>query len=102
MAGRIYDKQHWKRLRAQQLRREPLCAMCFERGITRPAVDVDHIVPLADGGEPWSFDNLRSLCHEDHARVTRAAQAGRDVVLSGCGADGYPLDPRAWWHRKKE
>ncbi|MCC6611174.1 MAG: HNH endonuclease [Burkholderiales bacterium] len=94
--GRIYDKQQWKRLRRQQLRREPLCRMCLDRGITMPAVDVDHIIPIADGGEPWALENLRSLCHDDHSRVTRASQTGREIMVKGCDARGYPIDPKAW------
>lgn len=100
MAGRVYDKRAWKRIRAQQLRREPLCAMCMERGVAKPAVDVDHVVPLADGGEPFAFENMRSLCHEDHARVTAAARLGRDVVMRGCDAAGHPLDAAHWWNAK--
>jgi len=101
MAGRTYDLRAWKRVRALQLRREPLCRMCLaEDHRTVPAVDVDHIKPIADGGEPLDPTNLRSLCHSHHARVTHAAQHGREPAPKGCTADGMPRDRNHWWHAK--
>lgn len=97
--GRLYKRQHWLRFRAEQLRQAPMCAMCLQLGQTVIATDVDHIKPLADGGEPYDFENVRSLCHSCHSRVTHAAQLGREVTIKGCDASGYPLDPRAWWSR---
>lgn len=71
-SGRMYDRIKWQRTRRAQLQREPLCAVCFEL-----ATDVDHIVPLEDGGEPWAPRNLQSLCHACHARKSRGEQMAR-------------------------
>jgi 5-methylcytosine-specific restriction enzyme A len=98
--GRLYDRRRWRRVRLAQLRAEPLCRLCRERGRAEPAVDVDHIKALADGGEPFDFDNLRSLCHACHSRVTRAWRTGGEPPVKGCTADGFPLNPRHWWHGK--
>jgi len=58
--------------RERQLATEPYCRDCRELdGIERPAAEVDHIVPLADGGTN-DDDNLRSLCRPCHAARTRA------------------------------
>lgn len=56
------------------LRREPLCRECWVHGRVTEATQVDHIVPLAEGGtnDP---DNLQSLCHSCHSRKTAKAQA---------------------------
>ena len=97
--SRLYDLRTWRRLRVQQLRQHPLCVLCMKRGLAVPAQDVDHIKPLADGGEPFDHANLRSLCHPCHSLVTRAAQAGRDVVIRGCDANGMPIDGAHWWNR---
>lgn len=99
---RIYNTTTWRRFRAQQLRREPLCVMCLERGITKPGKDVDHILPLKEGGQPFDFANVRSLCHEDHSRVTRAAAAGKELITKGCTLDGRPLDPNHWWNKSEK
>jgi 5-methylcytosine-specific restriction enzyme A len=76
---RLYDKRQWRRLREQVLRMEPLCRLCVQRGLAVPAVDVDHITPLADGGEAWAFTNLRPLCHSCHSLCTNAAKTGRQA-----------------------
>jgi 5-methylcytosine-specific restriction endonuclease McrA len=58
-------------VRRTVLRAQPFCA---EPGCHEPAAEVDHIVALADGGDPWSTANLQGLCHRHHA-----AKTGREV-----------------------
>lgn len=68
---RIYQKAFWKRLREQVLRRDGyLCCECARQGRIKPASEVDHIVPVARGGDN-SLSNLQSLCHECHREKTR-------------------------------
>ena len=50
---------------------EPLCRLCAASGQTTPAVCVDHIIPLMDGGKSTA-DNLQPLCKACHARKTNA------------------------------
>ena len=88
---RLYDKAQWRRLREQVLRMQPLCVLCLQRGLAVPSEQVDHITPIADGGEPWAFSNLRGLCASDHSRVTAAAKTGRDVVIGVNPITGYPI-----------
>ena len=38
--------------------------------------DMDHVLPIAEGGDPFSLDNLQSLCVRCHKRKT-AEQAAR-------------------------
>jgi 5-methylcytosine-specific restriction endonuclease McrA len=40
--------------------------MCEWDGCDALADEVDHIVPLSEGGDPYGFDNLRSLCRRHH------------------------------------
>ena len=88
---RLYDKAQWLRLRKQVLRMQPLCVLCLQRGLAVPSQHVDHITPLADGGERWAFSNLRGICASCHSRVTAAARTGRDVVLGVDPETGYPI-----------
>lgn len=67
-AQRGYDAR-WRRIRLMQLRKFPLCATCLAAEITEPATEVDHIIPLAEGGT-HAFENLQSLCHPCHSRKT--------------------------------
>lgn len=58
----------WKKLRAAKLRTNPICE---HFGCIRPAEQVDHIKPRAEGGTD-AWDNLRSLCVPHHQQKTSA------------------------------
>lgn len=70
----------WRRVREVVLQAEPLCRHCMERGMVTPAVEVDHIRPLRDGGTN-DRENLQPLCcacHDDKtARDIRARMKGQ-------------------------
>jgi 5-methylcytosine-specific restriction enzyme A len=87
----ILLKAQWRRLREQVLRVQPPCVLCLQRGLAVPSEQVDHIQPIADGGEPWAFSNLRGLCAPCHSICTNAAKTGRDVVIGVDPTTGYPI-----------
>lgn len=66
---RGYDTA-WEKLRRAHLAAEPLCRLCAQAGRATPAVLVDHIVPLRDGGARLDDNNLQSLCRACHDRKT--------------------------------
>ena len=67
--------RRWRKLRAAKLRHNPICQHDRCR---RPAVEVDHIQPLSQGGDRWDWANLASLCREHHiAKSVVDAQRGR-------------------------
>lgn len=70
---RGYDS-NWQRLRLMVLAERPLCVECERWGRVAAATEVDHIVPLSEGGTN-ERENLQPLCHECHSRKT-AAQVG--------------------------
>lgn len=74
-SARGYNRP-WRRLRRAKLARDPLCVQCERDGITTPAVEVDHIRPLNDGGD-HSWGNLQSLCKTHHSRKTASDKAAR-------------------------
>lgn len=55
----------WDKMRDAHMAAEPLCRMCH-----RPATMVDHIIPIADGGELLDDANLQSLCDSCHGKKT--------------------------------
>lgn len=63
----VYQSPEWKRLRADVLERERYCRM---PGCNTMATDVDHIVPLADGGAPFDRKNVQPLCKFHHSQKT--------------------------------
>ncbi len=104
MADWPYSTARWRRLRAMQLARQPLCSACMnDEGRAVPAVDVDHRVPISQGGEPWSMENLQSLCHAHHSIKTGFDMKGESFERwerRGCNPDGSPRDPQHPWHRR--
>lgn len=55
----------WERLRKAYLNQHPLCVQCGAGG-----TDVDHILPLRDGGDNREA-NLQTLCHVCHSRKSQ-------------------------------
>lgn len=51
------------------------CALCAEPH-EQHAIEVDHTVPIVEGGHPFDPTNLRALCSDCHKRET-ASLAGR-------------------------
>ncbi|HKY51662.1 MAG TPA: HNH endonuclease [Candidatus Limnocylindria bacterium] len=45
------------------------CAIC---GAERFCPEVDHTVPIIEGGHPWDLANLRTICDVCHKAETRA------------------------------
>jgi 5-methylcytosine-specific restriction protein A len=66
---RGYDST-WERVRRLVLQEEPLCRLCKAEGLIEPATEVDHIVPMANGGARLDRANLQPLCRKHHSRKT--------------------------------
>jgi 5-methylcytosine-specific restriction protein A len=70
-----YKSRAWTDLRKRVLREEPVCA---EEGCQERSTTVDHIVPLADGGQPYDRANVRGMCYPHHkARSSRLGAEAR-------------------------
>lgn len=63
-----------QRDRAQVLSEEPLCRKCLEAGKTVASEEVDHIVPLSEGGTD-DRANKQGLCEPCHAAKSAAERA---------------------------
>lgn len=65
----------WQKLRNQYIAQNPICCDPLKLHPNRviPATDVDHVIPLAQGGARLEWSNLRSLCRECHRQVTARA-----------------------------
>jgi 5-methylcytosine-specific restriction protein A len=69
-AARGYGRK-WREAREEYLRDHPLCVLCLDRGIVRPALVVDHIIPhRGDVGLFWDEDNWQALCVACHTAKT--------------------------------
>lgn len=91
MSEPYYRTAEWHRLRAEVLRRQPICAT---PGCGAASQAVDHVVPRSKGG-PDTLGNLRGLCVPCHNQRRR----GGEPRAKGCDAAGMPRDPGHWWHQ---
>ena len=66
MSNPFYNSRAWRKLSRDFRQCNPLCTVCFKKGIVKRAAVVDHIIPIRMGGEPLDWDNLQSLCHKCH------------------------------------
>jgi 5-methylcytosine-specific restriction protein A len=57
--------REWERYRADFLLRRPSCDECGA-----PAIVVDHVTPVKDGGSFWNPSNHQPLCRACHAAKT--------------------------------
>ena len=81
-SGRFnYGTQAWKRLRNAKIKSMPLCEICNATGRIKAAQVVDHISPIDDGGDPWAWDNLQSLCTACHNRKTGKEARYKNINL---------------------
>ena len=69
------NTRRWRRLRLSKLRKDPICQ---HPGCRFVAAEVDHIVPLAQGGARYDWRNIQSLCRVHHIdKTVTDAQRGR-------------------------
>lgn len=90
---RWYQSPEWRRLRSNQMQRDPWCAACAKHGRRTKATVADHITPHR-GDRRLFFDarNLRSLCKSCHDGPK--SQEERLGYSTAIGPDGLPEDPR--------
>jgi 5-methylcytosine-specific restriction enzyme A len=67
----IYNTKRWQILRRRVLFDQPLCAC------GAIATDVDHILAIEDGGQPWAIANLQPMCRACHATKTNTEVRAR-------------------------
>lgn len=67
--------RRWRKVRRLYLQEHPLCVECNTHGITGGATEVDHIIPIANGCDPWDEDNFQALCKTHHSAKTARENA---------------------------
>lgn len=73
----FYVSPIWRKFRKNYIYTNPLCVSCKMDGKTVQANVVDHIVPIANGGDRFDEHNLQSLCHRCH-NAKSGKQRGRN------------------------
>jgi len=93
---RLYKLARWNGkhgVRAQQLKKQPLCEMCRKAGRLTKATVCDHVDPKSkltvEGFFAGPFQSLCAPCH-DITKRTLEIRGYSDAL----GEDGWPTDPR--------
>jgi 5-methylcytosine-specific restriction protein A len=66
-------------IRRRHLQQEPLCVLCKKRGWIAAATQIDHVIPLWDGGLD-DDSNRQGLCDDCHAKKTSDESARRSMI----------------------
>jgi 5-methylcytosine-specific restriction endonuclease McrA len=74
----IYQSREWAQARAQARRRAQYRCEHVEDGQRCPRIhghgqrlEVHHVIPVFDGGDPFDLANLVVLCHDHHLLLER-------------------------------
>lgn len=62
----MYNSTRWRKDRAKHIQANPLCVLCYAKGICTPATVSDHITPINQGGAVWDWNNRQALCKPCH------------------------------------
>jgi len=71
---RFYSSRRWTEASLRHRQHEPLCRLCKAEGRIVPAQQVDHIIPVREGVNPWDETNWQSLCAPCHLKKSRRDQ----------------------------
>lgn len=93
----LYQNHRWRKLRAAQLEREPLCRYCKRQGRITVATVCDHVIPHKGDLTLFWKGNLSSLCASCHSAVKQREEASGIVI--GGDTDGNPIDPKHHWNQ---
>lgn len=90
MAVWPYNTARWERLRTAKKAEQPLCEHRETMGRIEPTTQIDHDIPISQGGDPFPpLDQLNALCPSCHSQKTNEDARGYRTVI---GVDGWPID----------
>lgn len=92
----FYDSAIWKKQRLYILHRDNF--QCQQSGCHKLATEVHHKIELNkdninDLNITLNEDNLISLCHDCHTRITKEMKSGKDNILPKIifDSNGFPI-----------
>jgi 5-methylcytosine-specific restriction enzyme A len=91
MAGRLYDRNFWRKVRRQYRRMHPLCERCLSLGKVIAATAVHHKERHGNDYTKFRLSPLMALCSSCHDSWMQ--QKERNGYARDIGPDGYPIDP---------
>lgn len=99
IVGIWYGRKAWYNKSKHQLKIEPLCRMCKERGIIEPARVADHMIPHRGDPNLFWLGELQSLCVDHHNKTKQQIEVRG--YSSEIGVDGFPVDKNHPFNKSK-
>ena len=90
--SKLYGQAAWKKIRARQLSKHPLCARCYQDGRITAAAHVDHVFPHRRDGTAFRVNLFQSLCQSCHTHKTQDEAKGRYLHYTTRGVIEYTAD----------
>ena len=85
-----YNDSQYRKRRALQLQRQPMCEDCAAQCRVTPASITDHVEPHGGDINKFRTGKLRSLCKPCHDLKWADDRRGYSTTI---GLDGWPSDP---------
>lgn len=94
----LYRTARWRRTRAEQLSKQPLCETCLSQGRITAATVCNHADKDSKRTEEGFFAGpFTSECAPCHDSVIQKQEKRGHII--GCDDAGMPLDPNHHWNR---
>ena len=74
--SKLYSTAFWKKQRAIQLSKKPLCAACLLEGRVVQAAHIDHVFPHRQDSNKFRLNLFQSLCPSHHSLKTQDENQG--------------------------
>lgn len=88
-----YSTAQWRKIRAVQLSRQPLCQSCLLLGRVESANHVDHLFPWKHiGQKAFTRNIMQSLCLECHSHKTGQERQGKCLHYTKEGVITYAVE----------
>jgi 5-methylcytosine-specific restriction protein A len=75
----FYNSRGWRKISHAYLKANPLCIVCYKKGIIRKATVTDHVIPIRNGGDPYNNENFQPLC--DHCHNSKSGHDGAEKAV---------------------
>lgn len=82
-ASRGYDHL-WRKTSERYRRKHPFCRFCEQVGRQRLCDDVDHIIPIDDGGDRLKLENLQPVCRPCHTQASMFSALPAFAYFTSC------------------
>ena len=66
---KFYASAQWRKVRKLKLQQDPLCEICERQHVVKAATIVHHKQEIKQGGDPFAWDNIESVCASCHMRL---------------------------------